>query len=89
MNAEDKIIRIIEHIRPYILADGGDLQFVSYKDHIVTVSLTGACASCGMIDTTLNEGIRQWIMDEVDEVEDVVLDIQTLQFEDLYGEYFY
>ena len=73
MDNETKIKEIIDRIRPYILADGGDLQFVEYKNKIVTISLTGACLGCSMIDTTLNDGIKQWIIDEVSEVQDVVL----------------
>ncbi len=73
MEAEEKIKKIVEHIRPYINADGGDLEFVSYIDNVVTVNLTGACVGCSMIDTTLNDGIKGWIMDEVPEVKDVVL----------------
>ena len=73
METEEKIKKIVEHIRPYINADGGDLEFVSYIDNIVTVNLTGACVGCSMIDTTLNDGIKGWIMDEVPEVKDVVL----------------
>lgn len=73
MEAEEKIKKIIEHIRPYINADGGDLEFESYIDNIVTVKMTGACVGCSMIDTTLNDGIKGWIIDEVPEVKDVVL----------------
>lgn len=73
MDNETKIKEIIDRIRPYILADGGDLQFVEYKNKIVTISLTGACLGCSMVDTTLNDGIKQWIIDEVSEVQDVVL----------------
>lgn len=82
MDTVTKIERIIEHIRPYINADGGDLEFVDYTNHIVTVRLTGACIGCGMVDMTLNEGIKQWIMDEIDEVEDVVLEADTLNIPD-------
>jgi len=74
MEVIEKIKSIIEHIRPYILADGGDLEFVSYSDYIVTIKLSGACLGCASIDTTLNEGIKQWIMDEISEVKDVVLE---------------
>lgn len=78
MDTVEKIERIIEHIRPYINADGGDLEFVSYEDNIVTVRLTGACIGCGMVDMTLNEGVKQWIMDEIPEVIDVVMEATEL-----------
>ncbi len=73
MEAEVKIKKIIDHIRPYILADGGDLEFISFENGIVTISLSGACLGCSMIGTTLNDGIKQWITSEVPEVTDVVL----------------
>ena len=73
METEDKIRQIIDHIKPFIQADGGDLEFLKYEDGVVTISLTGACIGCSMIDTTLNDGIKSWIIDEVPEVQDVVL----------------
>lgn len=69
----EKIRTIIDHIRPWIQGDGGDLEFISYENNIVTIKLTGACIGCAAIDTTLNDGIKSWIMDEVLEVKDVVL----------------
>lgn len=69
----NQVKTIIDHIRPWIQGDGGDLQFVSYQDGIVTVKLTGACVGCSLIDTTLNDGIKSWILDEVADVKDVVL----------------
>jgi Fe-S cluster biogenesis protein NfuA len=81
MDAETKIIKIIEHIRPYILADGGDLEYISYKDGIVTIALSGACIGCSLIGTTLNDGIKSWIMSEVPEVQDVVLQEGTVELE--------
>ncbi len=78
METVDKILAIINHIRPYINADGGDLEFVSYENHIVTVKFLGACAGCTQQDVTLNDGIKQWLMDEIDEIEDVVIDQGSL-----------
>lgn len=75
----DDIVGRIEHtiakIRPYIQADGGDVQLVSYDDEsgIVTVSMLGACAGCMAIDTTLTDGIEALLIDEVPEVSQVRL----------------
>ena len=73
----EDIMRRIEHtinkIRPYIMADGGDVQLVDFQDGIVTVRLLGACVGCSLIDVTLNNGIKNWIMEEVPNVKDVVL----------------
>ena len=72
MEQEKKIIEIIEKLRPYLIGDGGDLEFVKYEDHIVYVRLLGACANCNMIDVTLKDGIEAAIQEEVPEVEEVV-----------------
>ncbi len=72
MEQEEKIIEIIEKLRPYLISDGGDIQFVKYENNIVYVRLTGACANCHMIDITLKDGIEAAIQEEVPEVEEVV-----------------
>ena len=41
-----KIIALIDKIRPYLINDGGNLEFVDYKDNIVYVRLMGACKDC-------------------------------------------
>ena len=79
----DDILRRIEHtinkIRPYIMADGGDVQLIGYEDGVVTVSMIGACAGCMAIDTTLTDGIEALLVDEVPEVKKVQL-LQTAPY---------
>ena len=75
MNDEDlnrKIKIIIDKINPYIMSDGGKLEFVKYENKTVYVKLSGACAECGMLDITLKDGIEQLIKNEIPEVENVV-----------------
>lgn len=69
---ENKIIEIIDSIRPFLIGEGGDLEFVKYEKNIVYIRLTGACANCSMIDVTLKDGIESTIMEEVPEVKEVV-----------------
>ena len=40
---ETQVKNVIEKIRPYIQRDGGDVEFVSLEDGIVTVKMLGAC----------------------------------------------
>ena len=54
----ERIEKTINKIRPYIQADGGDVQLVDYKDGVVTVRMLGACAGCIAIDTTLTQGVQ-------------------------------
>lgn len=69
----DRIQHTLNKIRPYIQADGGDVQLIDYKDGIVTVSMLGACAGCMAIDATLTDGIQAILIDEVPEVSKVQL----------------
>lgn len=73
---EDLIKRInhtLNKIRPYLQADGGDVEFVDYKDGVVTVTMTGACAGCFMASADISEGVQAILIDEIEEVKAVKL----------------
>lgn len=72
MNTEDKILEIIDKIRPFLINDGGNLEFVKFEDGIVYIKMLGACSHCSMIDVTLKEGIESMLINEVPEVLGVV-----------------
>ena len=69
---EEKIIEVINNIKPYLNMDGGDIEYVKYEDGYVYIKLSGACAECQMIDFTLKEGIEEAIKEEVPEVLEVI-----------------
>jgi len=72
---ERKIISTLEKIRPFIQRDGGDVEFVRLEDDgTVYVKMHGACVGCGMLDTTLNDGIKEILMDEVPGVTEVKIE---------------
>lgn len=68
----EKIKEIIDKLRPFLIADGGNIEFIKYEDNIVYIQLMGACANCQMIDLTLKDGITSAIINEVPEVKDVI-----------------
>lgn len=65
---EEKIIKVLDRIRPYLENDGGNLEYIKFENGIVYLKLLGACAGCSMIDITLKEGIEAMLMDEIPEV---------------------
>ena len=67
-----KINEIIDKLRPFLINDGGDIEFVKFENNIVYIRLLGACANCQMIDLTLKDGIAAAIMDEIPSVKDVI-----------------
>ncbi|MDP3831655.1 MAG: NifU family protein, partial [Ignavibacteriaceae bacterium] len=57
---EERIKNALEGIRPYLKADGGDVELVNVsKDGIVQVKLLGACSSCPMSQMTLRAGVER------------------------------
>jgi Fe-S cluster biogenesis protein NfuA len=39
---EQKIIEIIDKLKPFLISDGGNIEFVDYKDDIVYIKMLGA-----------------------------------------------
>lgn len=67
MNAQEvieQIKSILEQVRPYLMADGGDIEFVRYEDDIgvVEVRFLGQCATCPMQMMTLRAGVERWLL---------------------------
>ena len=69
---EKKIIDIINSLRPFLINDGGDIEFIKYENNIVYVKMMGMCANCEMVDSTIKDGIEYAIKEEVSEVKEVV-----------------
>lgn len=75
---EMQVIEVIEKIRPYIQRDGGDVEFVSLLDGIVTVRMHGACIGCHALDITLTYGIESMLKEEVEGIERVIVETDDL-----------
>ncbi len=72
MTDEEKIIEVINKLRPYLIGDGGNIEFIKYEDNIVYIKMLGACAGCALIDYTLKDGIEMAIKEEVPDVKEVI-----------------
>lgn len=74
---EQKVVSIIDQIRPYLQEDGGNIEFVELTpENIVKVRLQGACGTCPHAKMTLKNGVEQTIkqyLPEIDHVEDIIL----------------
>jgi len=68
---ENKIIDVIDKIRPFLISDGGNIEFVKYQDGVAYVKMLGHCADCPMIDMTLKDGVEIAITSEIPEVVEV------------------
>ncbi len=63
---------VIDQIRPYLQADGGNIRFVELTDdNVVNVELLGACGSCPMSTMTLKAGVEQAMKKAIPEIKSV------------------
>jgi len=69
---ETKVRNVIEQIRPYLQADGGDISFVELTtDNVVNVELQGACGSCPFSRMTLKNGVEDAMRKALPEIKSV------------------
>ncbi|KMQ49918.1 NifU-like domain protein [Chitinispirillum alkaliphilum] len=71
---KDQVEAILELVRPYLQADGGDVELVeaTEDDGVVKVRLSGACGGCPMSQMTLKNGIERKLKSHISEVKEVV-----------------
>ena len=68
----EKIEGILEEIRPYLRAEGGDVELVDVDNDVVKVKLMGACGGCPMAGLTLQRVVAQAIKRQAPEVKEII-----------------
>lgn len=69
----EKVQEALEQLRPFLHADGGDMELVEVQDDAtVVVRLLGACSDCSMSMMTLKAGLEEQVKKAVPEVKAVV-----------------
>lgn len=64
-----KVEEAIEQLRPFLAADGGDMELVAITDDgVVQVQLIGACKDCSMSDMTMKAGLEEAVKKAAPEV---------------------
>ena len=65
---------VVDHIRPLLQADGGDIELVDVDESTGTVSvrLQGACRGCPSAAMTLKMGVERHLREKVAAVQKVV-----------------
>lgn len=56
---------ITKNIRPALQMDGGDIDFVAFKDGVVEVRLKGACCGCPHAAMTLHAGVERMLKEKI------------------------
>jgi len=69
----EKVIEVLDKIRPSIQADGGDVDLIDIReDNVVVVRLKGACGTCPMATLTLKAGIERILKETIPEIKEVI-----------------
>lgn len=72
VDLESKVKNVIDQIRPYLQADGGDIHFVELThENVVNVELQGACGSCPFSRMTLKNGVEEAMRKALPEIKSV------------------
>ena len=67
-----KVKNVIEQIRPYLQADGGDVEYVNMtEDNTVNIKLLGMCGNCPHSQMTLKNGIEAAVVRAIPEIKSV------------------
>lgn len=55
----ENVDKVLDSVRPYLIADGGNVDVVSVDNGVVSLKLQGACESCPSSTTTMTMGIER------------------------------
>ncbi|MCU0461899.1 MAG: NifU family protein [Bacteroidales bacterium] len=70
---KEKVVKVLDKVRPYLQSDGGDIELIEVTDDLsVKVRLKGACHGCPYSMQTLKAGVEQAILKEVPEIKKVI-----------------
>ncbi|AFY61265.1 NifU family protein [Synechococcus sp. PCC 6312] len=67
----ENIEKVLDELRPYLMADGGNVEVVEVEGPIVRLRLQGACGSCPSSTMTLRMGIERKLKESIPEIAEV------------------
>ena len=67
----DNVETVLDELRPYLMADGGNVELVDIEGPIVKLRLQGACGSCPSSTMTLKMGIERRLREKIPEIVEV------------------
>lgn len=68
-----RVEEALDTIRPYLEADGGNVEVVEITDQqVLKLELKGACKTCNMSAMTMKAGIEETIKRAVPEIKEII-----------------
>lgn len=69
MITKERVEAVLSRVRPFLQADGGDIEVVEVEGNSAGVKLTGMCAGCPSAHMTLYLGVEAALREELPEFE--------------------
>jgi Fe-S cluster biogenesis protein NfuA len=69
MLTKERVEAVLDRVRPFLQADGGDIELVGVEGNSADVRLTGMCAGCASAHMTLYLGVETALREELPEFE--------------------
>ena len=69
MVLKERVESVLNRVRPFLQADGGDIELMAVNGNSAEVRLTGMCAGCPSAHMTLTVGVESAIREEIPEFE--------------------
>jgi len=73
MMTKERVEAVLGRVRPFLEADGGDIEVIGVDGHCAEVRLTGMCAGCPSAHMTLYLGVETALREEIPEFESLRL----------------
>ena len=73
MISRERVEAVLNRVRPFMQADGGDIELVEVSGNSADVRMTGMCASCPSAHMTLYLGVETALREEIPEFENLRL----------------
>jgi Fe-S cluster biogenesis protein NfuA len=67
MITRERVEAVLDRVRPFMQADGGDIVLVDVNGNSADVRLTGMCAGCPSAHMTLYLGVETALREEIPE----------------------
>ena len=64
-NIDQQIEAVLEKIRYFLQREGGDIEYIGFKDGVVYVKMTGACEGCAYVSQDISTGVEMVLIEEV------------------------
>jgi Fe-S cluster biogenesis protein NfuA len=71
MVTRERVETVLERVRPFLQADGGDIELLEVQGNSAKVRLTGMCAGCPSAHMTLYMGVEMALREEIREFEEL------------------